>query len=120
MSAATQLVLVIEPTVSAERQAVAGFLAGYTGNTWLSSATDLRLFAASCGEQGLRCFQSRGPIWSCSVDGWSKTDSCPRQSGAACRPWRRSTGTVALTCDFGGDSSFCVQHPCNNDACNKR
>jgi site-specific recombinase XerD len=56
MSASTQLVLVIEPTVSAERQAVAGFLAGYAGNTRLSYATDLRLFAAWCGERGVTLF----------------------------------------------------------------
>ena len=43
-----ELVRVDEPLNFTERAAIAGFLAGYTGNTLVSYTTDLRLFAEWC------------------------------------------------------------------------
>ena len=40
-----ELVRVDDPLSFIERGAIAGFLAGYTGNTLVSYTTDLRLFA---------------------------------------------------------------------------
>ena len=59
MSESIDLVVVEDPSAAAERIAVAGFLAGYTGNTRRSYATDLRLFAAWCREGSLRLFTVR-------------------------------------------------------------
>jgi hypothetical protein len=53
-SSSAVLVRYDDPVVLAERAAVAGFLAGYTGNTLVSYTTDLRLFAAWCAERGVR------------------------------------------------------------------
>ena len=50
MSATVELVVVDDPSAAAERIAVAGFLAGYTGSTRRSYATDLRLFTVWCRE----------------------------------------------------------------------
>ena len=41
-----------------ERQAVLGFLAGYTGSTRISYATDLRLFTAWCTDGGVRLLEA--------------------------------------------------------------
>lgn len=49
-----ELVLVDEPLGFTERGAIAGFLAGYTGNTLVSYTTDLRLFAEWCTNNDLR------------------------------------------------------------------
>jgi site-specific recombinase XerD len=56
MASSTSAVLVRydDPVVLAERGAVAGFLAGYAGNTLVSYTTDLRLFANWCAERGVR------------------------------------------------------------------
>jgi integrase/recombinase XerD len=56
MTSSTTAVLVRydDPVQLVERAAVAGFLAGYTGNTLTSYTTDLRLFAAWCAEHGVR------------------------------------------------------------------
>jgi hypothetical protein len=43
-----------EPDDIAERMAVAGFLAGYTGATRVSYTTDLRLFAEWCATNRVR------------------------------------------------------------------
>jgi integrase/recombinase XerD len=43
-----------DPDDLAERAAVAGFLAGYTGSTRVSYTTDLRLFAEWCAGNGVR------------------------------------------------------------------
>jgi site-specific recombinase XerD len=53
-SSTAVLVRYDDPVVLAERAAVAGFLAGYTGNTLVSYTTDLRLFATWCAERGIR------------------------------------------------------------------
>jgi site-specific recombinase XerD len=53
-SSTAVLVRYDEPDDVAERVAVAGFLAGYTGATRLSYTTDLRLFAEWCANQGVR------------------------------------------------------------------
>ncbi len=44
----TELVSYEDPSVITERVAVAGFLAGYTGNTRTGYTTDLRIFADCC------------------------------------------------------------------------
>jgi site-specific recombinase XerD len=53
-SSTAVLVRYDDPVVLADRAAVAGFLAGYTGNTLVSYTTDLRLFAVWCAERGVR------------------------------------------------------------------
>ena len=59
MSETVEIVVVEDPSAAAERIAVAGFLAGYTGNTRRSYATDLRLFAVWCREGSLSLFTVR-------------------------------------------------------------
>lgn len=46
-----------DPVEVAERSAVAGFLAGYTGGTRLSYTTDLRLFTTWCAMSGMRLLE---------------------------------------------------------------
>ena len=46
-----ELVSYEDPVVITERVAIAGFLAGYTGNTRTSYTTDLRIFAEWCHGQ---------------------------------------------------------------------
>jgi site-specific recombinase XerD len=53
-SSTAVLVRYDEPDDIAERMAVAGFLAGYTGATRVSYTTDLRLFAEWCSNQRVR------------------------------------------------------------------
>jgi hypothetical protein len=57
MTMTTGVVLVDDATQT--RTAVAGFLAGYCGSTRCSYATDLRLFAAWCGEANVPLFGVR-------------------------------------------------------------
>ena len=52
MSTATTELVLADDRERSERDAVAGFLAGYCGATRRSYATDLRLFAASSGTGG--------------------------------------------------------------------
>ena len=54
-----ELVGLDEPLDVGERAAIAGFLAGYTGNTLISYTTDLRLFAQWCTNNDLRLFDVR-------------------------------------------------------------
>jgi integrase/recombinase XerD len=54
-----ELVRVDEPLGVAERAAIAGFLAGYSGNTLISYTTDLRLFVQWCVNNDLRLFDVR-------------------------------------------------------------
>jgi site-specific recombinase XerD len=53
-SSTTSVLHYDDPVVLAERAAVAGFLAGYTGNTLVSYTTDLPLFATWCAANGVR------------------------------------------------------------------
>jgi site-specific recombinase XerD len=53
-SSTAVLVRYTDPDDLAERSAVAGFLAGYTGSTRVSYSTDLRLFAEWCATSGVR------------------------------------------------------------------
>ena len=55
----TELVSYEDPGVITERVAVAGFLAGYTGNTRTSYTTDLRIFADWCRNNGLALLEVR-------------------------------------------------------------
>ncbi len=54
-----ELVRVDEPLGATERGAIAGFLAGYTGNTLISYTTDLRLFVQWCTNNDLPLFDVR-------------------------------------------------------------
>ena len=54
-----ELVRADDPLGFTERGAIAGFLAGYTGNTLVSYTTDLRLFAEWCTNNGLRLLDVR-------------------------------------------------------------
>jgi site-specific recombinase XerC len=59
MAAGSTLVRYEHPLDVRERTAVAGFLAGYSGNTRVCYATDLRLFAGWCADQRLRPLEVR-------------------------------------------------------------
>ena len=54
-----ELVGIDDPLGFTERGAIAGFLAGYTGNTLVSYTTDLRLFAEWCTNNDLRLMEVR-------------------------------------------------------------
>ena len=54
-----EVVRVDDPLSFTERGAIAGFLAGYTGNTLVSYTTDLRLFAEWCTNNDLRLIDVR-------------------------------------------------------------
>ena len=68
MATSTQS-LAIVPTApaftTAERLALAGFLAGYTGLTRQAYELDLRQFASWCGQHHLHLFQARRPDIEC-------------------------------------------------------
>ena len=53
------VVRVDDPLGYTERGAIAGFLAGYTGNTLVSYTTDLRLFAEWCTNNDVRLMDVR-------------------------------------------------------------
>jgi site-specific recombinase XerD len=53
------LVLYEDPMDVRERDAIAGFLARYSGNTRVSYTTDRRLFAAWCADNRLRLLDVR-------------------------------------------------------------
>jgi integrase/recombinase XerD len=59
MAATSTLVRYEDPLEMRERGAIGGFLAGYSGNTRVSYATDLRLFAGWCADHGLRLLEVR-------------------------------------------------------------
>ena len=54
-----ELVRIDEPLDATERGAIAGFLAGYTGNTLISYTTDLRLFIEWCITNDVRLLEVR-------------------------------------------------------------
>jgi integrase/recombinase XerD len=58
-STTVELVRVDEPLNATERGAIAGFLAGYSGNTLISYTTDLRLFVEWCITSDVRMFEVR-------------------------------------------------------------
>jgi hypothetical protein len=62
MAVASTLVRYEDPLDVQGRRAIGGFLAGYSGNTRLSYATDLRLFAAWCADNRVRLLRSAAPI----------------------------------------------------------
>jgi hypothetical protein len=58
--ASTDIVVSVEPLFTeAERTALVGFLAGYSGLTRDAYALDLRMFTAWCQQHGLHLFQAR-------------------------------------------------------------
>jgi site-specific recombinase XerD len=59
MPESNQLVVVEDPSVGAERMAVAAFLAGYVGSTRRGYATDLRMFAAWSRESSVSLLTAR-------------------------------------------------------------
>jgi integrase/recombinase XerD len=59
-SPSTQVAVVVEPLFSdAERSALAGFLAGYSGQTRDAYTLDLRQYTSWCQQHGLRLFDAR-------------------------------------------------------------
>ncbi len=54
-----ELVRIDDPLNFTERAAIAGFLAGYTGNTLVSYTTDLRLFVEWCTNNDLPLMEVR-------------------------------------------------------------
>jgi integrase len=59
MAVTSTLIRYEDPLEARERTALAGFLAGYSGNTRVSYTTDLRLFAGWCADSGIRLFGVR-------------------------------------------------------------
>jgi integrase/recombinase XerD len=59
------LVPVAPPFTTAERPALAGFLAGYTDLTRQAYELDLRQFASWCAQHGVHLFQARRPDIEC-------------------------------------------------------
>jgi integrase/recombinase XerD len=59
------LVPVVPVFTTAERLALAGFLAGYSGPTRQAYELDLREFASWCSQHGLHLFQARRPDIEC-------------------------------------------------------
>jgi integrase/recombinase XerD len=59
MAAGSTLVRYEDPLDVRERDAIAGFLAGYAGNTRVSYTTGLRLFAGWCADNRLRLLEVR-------------------------------------------------------------
>ena len=59
ISTTTELVSYQDPVELTERVAIAGFLAGYTGNTRTGYTTDLRIFADWCHANQLTLFGVR-------------------------------------------------------------
>ena len=56
----SRAVAAVEPVFTgAERLALAGFLAGYTGLTREAYALDLRQYVSWCQQRGIRLFQAR-------------------------------------------------------------
>ena len=65
-SSTTTEVMHVEPLFTdAERIALAGFLAGYSGLTRDAYALDLRQYASWCQRNGLHLFQARRPDIEC-------------------------------------------------------
>src|SRR5262245_59046111 len=65
-SSPSTAVAVAEPVfTNADRLALAGFLAGYTGLTRQAYALDLRQFTAWCQQRCLQLFQARRPDIEC-------------------------------------------------------
>jgi len=54
-----EVALADEPIERKEAVAIAGFLAGYSGSTWISYASDLRSFASWCHQGKLTLFNVR-------------------------------------------------------------
>jgi hypothetical protein len=65
ISSATNVVHVELVFTDAERAALAGFLAGYSGLTRDAYAVDLRQYGSWCQQHGLRLFQARRPDIEC-------------------------------------------------------
>jgi integrase/recombinase XerD len=59
------LVPILPVFTTAERLALAGFLAGYSGLTRQAYELDLRQFSGWCGQHGLHLFQARRPDIEC-------------------------------------------------------
>ena len=65
ISSSTDVVHVEPLFTDAERVALAGFLAGYSGLTRDAYALDLRQYASWCQRKGLHLFQARRPDIEC-------------------------------------------------------
>jgi hypothetical protein len=70
-SSSSTLIAVAEPVFTdAERLALAGFLAGYTGLTRNAYALDLRQYASWCQQRHVRLFDARRADIECSPATW--------------------------------------------------
>jgi integrase/recombinase XerD len=66
ISASTEIAVAHEPLFSdALRAALAGFLAGYSGQTRDAYTLDLRQFTSWCGQHGLQLVPARGADIEC-------------------------------------------------------
>lgn len=93
-TATVELVRVDEPLGVSERAAIAGFLAGYSGNTLISQTTDLRLFVRWCTNDDDACSTFGVPIWRSSDARCKPTVGCAPPSPAGRRRRGASTGTA--------------------------
>ncbi len=92
-TASTDVVVSVEPLFTeAERSALVGFLAGYTGLTRDAYALDLRMYTAWCQQHGLHLFQARRADIECFGRDLEARDELGRRSPAGCA---RSPGSTA-------------------------
>ena len=78
---------------NAERLALAGFLAGYTGLTRQAYELDLRQFASWCQQHQLRLFAARRADIEFFARNLEARGRARATITCACAQWRGSTGT---------------------------
>ncbi len=90
----TTVVLAEDPSERTKAMAVGGFLAGYSGATRTSYATDLRVFATWCRQPDLSLLTVNRSHLERSAGGWKRPAACDPPSPAGCPPWPASTATA--------------------------
>lgn len=125
----TDIVVSTEPLFTgAERSALAGFLAGYSGLTRDAYALDLRMYTAWCQQHGLHLFQGRRsdircfgrdmeqrgrarPGWAMDGSALREQDRAPRRPPRGCRrAHRTSVGRVVdAALHAGGDHGVAIR-----------
>ncbi len=105
----TELVQIEEPLTFTERGAIAGFLAGYTGNTLVSSLLhDRPPVVCRVVQQTKRSFSMYdGRISKFSVELWKPTAACDRPWPDDSQRWVASTGTATSKGFLNGTRCEC-------------
>src|SRR5262245_10624027 len=94
MAATSTLVRYEDPLDVRERGTVAGFLAGYSGNTRVSTRPICACSPAGAPTTGSACWRCDALIWRCSLGPWRKKAECAPPWLAACRRCAASTATA--------------------------